>query len=268
MKVVLGCLCTVACGFQSPGEVPDASAVPDAASTPDAGPAARTREGLIGLWEFDETSGLTGAKIDDTSTADPTRKVPLIVNPGTVTLSASTMTPDGVAVVASDPHPHLNSDVKMSLAVTLEAWVTASDGDQGSVAAPAVIAGLSASIKARNISLMQAGKRWLARVRTTADPNGLPDLISTTEITPGVMTHLVVVADATHRILYVDGKPDSIDPVPGPPLGWDKAYKMVLGDEITRDRQWAGTFALVAMYDRVLAEALVETNYVAGPSGK
>jgi hypothetical protein len=245
--------------------VPDAR-VPDApvdvAIEPDAAVFNRTRVGLIGLWEFDEMSGTTVA---DTSDAAP--KVPLTVNFGTVTFSASTMTPNGIAVIASDKTPHLNEDVKRSQAVTLEAWVMASAGDQGTLAAPVVIAGLSASINSRNISIMQAGRRWLARVRTTPDNNGKPDLISTADLTPGVMTHLVVIADATHRTLYVDGKPDNADPNPGPPLNWDASHKMVLGNELSQNRQWMGTFALVAMYQQALTDELVNTNYLAGPNG-
>jgi hypothetical protein len=104
-------------------------------------------------------------------------------------------------------------------------------------------------------------------VRTTADANGGPDLTSSTDITPGAMTHLVVVADATQRILYVNGKADAVDPAPGPPLNWDTSYKMVLGNELAQGRQWTGTFALVAMYNQALTGALVTTNYSAGPNG-
>jgi len=139
--------------------------------------------------------------------------------------------------------------------------------DQPALSSPAVVAGLCSSVYSRNISILQAGKRWVARVRTTADVNGGPDLTSSTDITPGVMTHLVVVADQAQRILYVNGKADAVDPSPGPPLNWDTSYKMVLGNELAQGRQWAGTFALVAMYNQALTSALVTTNYRAGPDG-
>jgi len=232
---------------------------------PDGGPASRTRTGLIGLWEFNETMGSTMA---DTSGAMP--QVPLTVNPpGMVTFSAGTMTPVGMVVISSGPaRVHLNADVIASKAVTLEAWVMTSPGggNQGTVTAPVVIAGLCSSINTRNISLLQAGKRWVARVRTTPDANGGPDLTSSADITPGVMTHLVVVADATQRILYVNGKADVVDPAPGPPLNWDTSYKMALGNELAGGRQWTGTFALVAMYNQALSSALVATNFTAGPA--
>jgi hypothetical protein len=104
-------------------------------------------------------------------------------------------------------------------------------------------------------------------VRTTADVNGKPDLVSTTDIVAGAMTHLVLVADATQRILYVDGKADVTDPAPGPPLGWDASYKMLLGNEFSQNRPWAGTFALVAMYKQALTSQLVTLNYGVGPNG-
>lgn len=275
MKVALAWLaCTAGCGFHAlaVAEV-DAgdNTASDAGDTSDApidvaAPPARTRAGLIGLWELDETSGLT---INDTSDATP--KVPLtVVPPGSVTFAASSMTPNGIVLIESTPVPHLNVDVTTAGAVTLEAWVMPAAANQGSLTAPVVVAGLSASILSRNISIMQAGKRWLARVRTTTGPNGLngqPDLISNVDITAGVMAHLVVVDDATQWILYVDGTPDAIDPIPGPPLGWDGTYRMLLGNEISQNRQWAGSFALVAMFNQALTQALVETNHRAGPDG-
>jgi hypothetical protein len=272
MKLGLAWLaCSVGCGFQSPAIVSDASPPVDAPREPGldassdapgdapAGPR-RTRAGLIGLWEFDETSGTT---INDTS--DDVPRIALAVTQGAVSFSSSEMTPDTSSVIESAAKPHLDADVDLSKAVTLEAWVIPSSADQGSLTAPAMVAGLSPSPIRRNISLLQAGKRWLARVRTTSDENGGPDLVSSVDITAGVMTHLVVVSDATQRILYVNGKPDAVDPAPTPPAFWDTAYRMELSNERTMNRPWSGSFALVAMYKQALSDALVAGNYLAGP---
>jgi hypothetical protein len=268
---VLACIaCAVGCGFESgsagidaaDGEVPIDAVVIDTAP-PDAAGLLRTRAELIGLWEFDEAGGTT---INDTSDA-PVR-LPLAVSVGSVTFAASTMTPNGVALIQSAPSPHLNADVIGAQAVTLEAWVMPATASQGTIAAPVLVAGLSSNINSRNIALMQAGTRWVARVRTTGDVNGKPDLMSTTDVTPGVMTHIVVVADATQRILYVDSQAQAIDPAPAAPLGWDRSYRMLLGNEISQGRQWAGTFALVAMYRSALSKELLDTNFKAGPNGK
>jgi hypothetical protein len=65
----------------------------------------------------------------------------------------------------------------------------------------------------------------------------------------------------------VDGKADATDAMPGAAIGWDASYKMALGNELSQDRQWVGTFALVAMYDRALTRELVVTNFHAGANG-
>ncbi|MEO7733791.1 MAG: LamG-like jellyroll fold domain-containing protein [Kofleriaceae bacterium] len=277
MRVVLACLaCTAACGFHSaaapvdattadsPITVIDAPPIDASPIEPDAAPLARVSDGLIGLWTFSEAPGIavTTTAADTSATGRP---VPLKVSFGTVTYADGNVTPDGVAVLASDPLPHLNADVKRSAGVTLEAWVITSTDDQGTPAAPVVVAGLDASVVSRNISILQVGKRWVARVRTTADKNGGPDLVSATDVVANQLTHLVVVADAAQRILYVDGEVSFADPVPGAPLGWDPAYRLVLGNELVRGRQWAGSFALVAMYQDALSKLQVDRNFTVGP---
>ena len=54
-------------------------------------------------------------------------------------------------------------------------------------------------------------------------------------------------------------------------MGWDAVYRMVLANERNNTRAWAGTFALVAMYDRALTPALIDGNFRADlvvPSNK
>lgn len=225
---------------------------------------ARSRAGLIGLWELDEVTGTT---IADTS--DAAAKVPLAVTTGTVTFAAGTLTAVvEPTVIESAGNTHLNKDIEISKAVSLEVWALPAAADQGSLADPVVLAGLSSSAFRRNISIMQAGTRWLARVRSSLDENGGPDLVSAVEVRAGAMTHLVVVSDATQRILYVDGRQVARTESPRPPTNWDTGYRMQLGNERTHNAQWSGTFALLAMYDRALSQELVETQLRAGPGGR
>lgn len=256
------------CGFHGPSAGAGDGGVSDGSGGgPDAPPdtmAMRTRVGLVGLWEFNDADGTT---IADTSDATP--KVPLVVTRGTVAFANGTMTPVGISVIASAARPHLNVDAQTSGAVTLEAWVSPVSGQQGQSGAPAVVAGLDGNLTPRNISLLQVDKRWVGRVRTTPDLTGGPDLPSTTDITAGAMVHLAVVADASQRILYVNGQPDAVDAAPSPLYMWDQSYAMVLGNETPAgNRQWSGTFALVAVYARALSAYEIQTNYAAGPDAR
>src|SRR5204863_9628778 len=99
--------CATGCGFHSNAAQEDAGIEIDASADapdidaaidapPDTASSMRTREGLIGLWEFDDPPGTV---IADTS--DHTPKVPLAaMPPGAVTFADSTMTPVGATVVA------------------------------------------------------------------------------------------------------------------------------------------------------------------------
>jgi len=261
-------VCSAGCGFQSAVPAGDAGragdAAPDAApdTATDAPASGRTRAGLIALWEFDEVGGATVA---DTGTT--ARPVPLTIK-GSAVFAAGAMTPSPGTVIESAPSPHLNGDVTLARAVTLEAWVTPALAEQGSAAKPVLVAGLSGSIKARNISLLQASAVWVGRIRTSGDANGGPDLTSAVAATAGVLTHLVVVCDASQRMLYIDGQLAASDPVPAAPLQWDNTYPMELGAEHSGSAQWTGTFAMVAMYSRALGPEQVLANYRAGASAR
>lgn len=282
MKIVLAFLaCTVGCGFQSratgdvDASVPDAAPVdapeldafePPIDAPPDAPEMGRTRAGLIGLWEFDEATNPLALTTADTSGVEP--PVTLNATFNTMTIGSGAMSPNGIAVITSPPRPRLDQQAMTARAVTLEAWVKPSLAEQGSLEQPAVVAGLNGTIKTRNISLMQAGTKWLARVRTTADQNGGPDLLSDVDVAADTMTHLMVIADSTQRVLYVNGVLAASTMPPGPPLAWDQAYAMTLGNEGSGNRQWTGTFALVAIYARALGTEQVTNHYNAGPDAK
>jgi len=112
--------------------------------------------------------------------------------------------------------------------------------------------------------LLQAGDKWVGRVRTTTNQDGTPSLLSTSVASTLAMTHLVLVADATQRILYVDDVPEAIG-IPGAPMGWDTSHVMALLDEPPHGRQWLGSLALVALYDRALSVDEVHQNFMSGP---
>jgi len=254
-----------ACSYHEPSVGSDGNTPPPDVMD-DSSTGGRIHRQLIGGWKFHEGSGLTAHDTSGAGTA-----VDLQANNAVTWNADGTMTissPSPAVILSSGSAPHLNSDCQIAHAVTLEAWVVTGATPQGTTSAPVVVAGLCASVASRNISILQAGDQWLGRVRTnTTDPNwanGGPDLLSTQTLTTQ-MTHLVLVADATTRALYVNNQKVA-ETAPEGPLGWDGSYKMVLGNEIALYRPWLGTFALVAIYDRALSVDEIKANFDAGPT--
>ena len=47
---------------------------------------------------------------------------------------------------------------------------------------------------------------------------------------------------------------------------WDNDYALALGNEMTGDRPWLGTYHMVAIFDRALDQTEINQNFAAGPS--
>lgn len=259
----------VACSFQGNGRLVDDAAVdamvdafePPPDLPPDMPPSQRVQAGLVALWNFDDDSAAP-VFADTSGFATP---VPLeIQTPATfvrptIANGVATATQPGRAI--SDPMPHLATTVVAGGGVTLEAWVMPASATQGAVNSPAFIAGLASTVASRDVVITQNGTKWAARVRT---PNldGTPELVSTINADPGKFTHLVIVADGTRRILYVDGAEERVG-VAAPLAAWG-SYQFALFDEPQRARNWLGGMALVAVYDRALTELEIQQNFAAG----
>ena len=265
MRGLLIFLFLQACSYREPHLGDDGGPPPD---MPHDSSAVRTRSQLIGAWAFDETSGLVAHDTSGTGNPVDLTASDVVMWSGNGTLTVMAQAP-GI-VVSSALGPHLDADCSSAHAVTLEAWVFPVSGAQGSASAPVVVAGLSSSVVSRNISILQAGDHWLGRVRTnttgTTYQDGTPDLLPLPgETVVPEMTHIVLVADATVRALYVNNVKVADTPAEGP-LGWDGGYKMVLANEPSLYRPWSGTFAMVALYDRALTVDDIKGNYDAGPT--
>jgi hypothetical protein len=60
-----------------------------------------------------------------------------------------------------------------------------------------------------------------------------------------------------------------MDPAAGGAISdWDDTFAFVLGNEVSGDRQFQGVFRLVAVYNRVLTEQQIQTNFQAGVGEK
>lgn len=249
------------CGF-SPSAITDAGA--DATdSRPDAEPIRRVKQGLIGFWTFNEPDGSRIAA-DTSGSADP---VPLqVITSPTIaapTFSGGALVVDPPARLFSALSTRLNGDCISKGAVTLEVWARPLVGDPNPTD-PLFVAGLATMVQTRNIALLQAGTRWVGRVRTTAAADGTPDLTSTSTVSTTSFSHIAIVASASERTMYVDDAPQAVG-TPGTLDAWDPTYPLALVDEYQHARMWTGTLTLVALYNRALTPAEVHQNFVAGP---
>jgi hypothetical protein len=71
------------------------------------------------------------------------------------------------------------------------------------------------------------------------------------------------------RRIYVNGQDTGVQDAGGGTLGeWDNSFALVLGNEVSNDRPWAGVVRLVAIHDRALTEAQIQQNFDAGVGQK
>jgi hypothetical protein len=72
------------------------------------------------------------------------------------------------------------------------------------------------------------------------------------------------------RRIYVNGVyTGDMDPAAGGTLGdWDDTFALVLGNEPSGDRQWAGVLRMAAIHNRALTPEQVQQNYDAGVGEK
>lgn len=244
---------------------------------------------LEALYSFDEGSG---DKIFDSAgirSIEHREQVPLDldINPsGQITRTETGITLNrGAAIISArlrQPDdkkiPKIIPACRKSNALSIEAWVRSAAATLPENAeAPPRIVTLSKDISTRNFLLAQGGAEsreggdfYGVRLRRTrdgkTDANGLPPLVSRRG---ALTTQLSYVAftrdrDGTAR-LYVNGVDQSDASRPADFRGdfseWDDSFQLAIGNEITRNRPWAGDLQRIAIYSRALSPAEIEQSY-------
>lgn len=153
----------------------------------------------------------------------------------------------------------------------IEAWVAPANVTQEG---PARIISYSGGRDRRNFTLGQTLYNYDVMLRTAnTDVNGEP-MLSTeddAEVLQAALQHVVVNYSATEgRQIYVNGEftGDIDDSVPGSLLEWDDSFAFVLGNEVSGDRPWSGTFRMVAIHNRPLSDQAIASNFAAGVGQK
>jgi len=286
--VLAGMVCGGAgCSFDSPpagGSGDDAA--PDAPGAPPDVPigAGRVTDGLVAYWRFDEGGG---AQANDTraalvgSPALPPIPLP-ISDPASVTWVPGGLQLNWPVRVGTPGSVHVDRDVLATGEVTLEAWVAPASTSQGAGTLPgnlpnyALVLSVSPSYAYHNAMIAQVGDRWQGRVLTSATTaNALPAIETPAGTIAGTgAAHLVMVASATDRVLYVNGTPHrapegaGIGPLnaPAPALRWFDYFPISIGQErdaASQNRPWLGTLWLAAIYSRALTADEVQQNLAA-----
>ena len=204
----------------------------------------RVNKGLIALYDFASESGPV---VRDRSGAG--KPVDLrISDMKAVRRSKGSLEIRGATLVASDKPPiRILNAIRGTREVTIEAWIRpAKVGQKG----PARIVSLSKDTSNRNFTLGQDGDKFDVRFRTTGtSSNGLPSVASKRRT---VATRVMHIAYTRNRggiaRIFINGKENASGRVPGALSNWNNSYRLSLGNELTKNRSWLGTFHLVAIY--------------------
>ena len=220
----------------------------------------------IGLWEFKTGKGSVAY---DTSGVEPALNLTLS---GDVTwvggwgINVRRGKAQGSTTASRKLHDLITSTGEYSI----EAWVA-----PGNVAQEdSRIVSYSGGTTTRNFMLGQTLYSYDFYNRSSrTDQAGDPKLTTAAadEDLQATLQHVVVTYDPVGgRRIYVNGKfTGDADPAAGGTIAdWDDTFALVLGNEVSGDRQFQGVFRLVAMYNRALTPQQVQTNFEAGVGEK
>ncbi len=222
----------------------------------------RLQTGLQALYDFSATQGKV---VRDRSGKSPAIDL-TIKRPQNAKRRNGSLQIVGPTIIESDSSAkRLAASIKRSQSFTLEVWITPGKEKQ---TGPARIVTLSKHGTDRNFTLGQDDRKYDVRFRTNkTNSNGIPSTASDSGAVQLKQTHVAYTRDRSGAAsLYVNGKKQTQRKVAGNLGNWDASFRLALGDEFSGDRQWYGTYHLVALYDRALTEEQIRQNHQAGPN--
>ena len=154
---------------------------------------------------------------------------------------------------------------------TIETWIIPDSLDQGANDNnPARILSYSGSTDERNFTLGQYDYNYVGMNRTgESDANGEPVLATNDndERAQASLQHVVLSFDPIRgRRLYVNGEfTGDTDATAGAFLkDWDNGHALVVGNEVSGNRPWAGSLRFLAIHKRAMSEGDIKTNFDVG----
>ncbi len=218
---------------------------------------------VIALWEFKTGMGTVAF---DTSGVEPSINLNFS---GDVTWMGGwgiKLGAGGKAQGATASSKKLADTIKATGEYSIEAWVAPANVVQED----AHIVSYSGGTMARNMTLAQREYQYQAFNRSSrTDSNGDPALLTAAadEDAQASLQHVVVTFDPVNgRRMYVNGNyTGDADRSGGGSLSdWDDSFALVLGNETSGNRSWAGVMRLVAIHSRSLTSAQIQQNFAAG----
>jgi hypothetical protein len=160
----------------------------------------------------------------------------------------------------------INSAIKRSGELTVEFWLTPADLN---LKGPARIFTLSKNSSERNLTIGQELDKFEIRLRSTkTSTNGIPSLSSKSQAVTKKKTHLVYTRGRNGQArIYINGRLNQEGKVEGDLSNWNAEFEFALGNELTNDRPWLGTYHRVALFDRAFSSSQVLASFKAGSSG-
>lgn len=147
---------------------------------------------------------------------------------------------------------------------SIETWLVPGNVTQDG---PARIVSYSAGNDARNFTLGQTlyNYDFLARTSNT-DANGTPALSTPNdlEVLQATLQHVVVTYDGFNgRRIYVNGSliSEVDDQAGGSINNWDPGFALILGNEASGQRPWAGTIRFLGIHSRALNQVQIQQNF-------
>ncbi len=221
---------------------------------------------VIALWNFKTGSGSTAF---DTSGVEPAIDLNLS---GEFTWvggwGVNIVNGKGQGTTANSKKLH--DLIKATGEYSIEAWVVPANVTQEG---PAGIVSYSAGTTNRNFTLGQTLYNYDFLNRSSlSDQNGLPQLSTADadEVLQTSLQHVVATFSPTEgKRIFVNGELVASDATAGGSLAdWNDTYAFVIGNEVSSDRSFSGTFRMVAIHNRALTQEQIIQNFDVGVGEK
>jgi cytochrome c5 len=228
----------------------------------------RVDTGIIARWDFKDVTGTTAV---DTSGVAPA--MDLTLEGPTLMSSYGIDVASGRAIASQAASRKLYERIASqnggSQAYSIEMWIANANTTQDG---PARIMSYGRSAGNHNFMFGQRLYQFVLRNRaylSESNNNGGPDMetYDVDQDAQSTLQHVVVTYDqVAGRRIFVGGNwTEDLDPIDAGRLwNWDPNARLVIGNEVSNDRQWLGQVRFAAIFDRPLTPAAIRQNYEAG----